>query len=42
MYCGALTLGALLRDSGGALWLAKSFLGALERVSMDQGYGLWA
>jgi sodium-dependent dicarboxylate transporter 2/3/5 len=41
MYCGALTLGALLRDSGGALWLAKSFLGALERVSMDQGYGLW-
>ena len=41
MYCGALTLGALLRDSGGALWLAKSFLAALERVNMDQGYGLW-
>lgn len=41
MYCGALTLGALLLDSGGALWLARSFLGALERVHMDQGYGLW-
>jgi sodium-dependent dicarboxylate transporter 2/3/5 len=41
MYCGALTLGALLKESGGALWLARAFLDALGRVSMDQGYGLW-
>jgi sodium-dependent dicarboxylate transporter 2/3/5 len=41
MYCGALTLGALLKESGGALWLAKSFLNILGKVNMDQGYGLW-
>jgi sodium-dependent dicarboxylate transporter 2/3/5 len=41
MYCGALTLGSLLRESGGALWLAQSFLELLGKVSMDQGYGLW-
>ena len=41
MYCGALTLGALLKESGGALWLAKSFLAALSNINADQGYGLW-
>jgi solute carrier family 13 (sodium-dependent dicarboxylate transporter), member 2/3/5 len=41
MYCGALTLGALLKESGAALWLATSFLGVLENVNMAQGYGLW-
>jgi len=41
MYCGALTLGSLLKESGGALWLAKSFLNILESIHMDQGYGLW-
>ena len=41
MYCGALTLGALLKESGGALWLATTFLKGLSRVGMDQGYGLW-
>jgi sodium-dependent dicarboxylate transporter 2/3/5 len=41
MYCGALTLGALLKESGGALWLATTFLNGLSRVGMDQGYGLW-
>jgi sodium-dependent dicarboxylate transporter 2/3/5 len=41
MYCGALTLGALLKESGGALWLAKSFLGALKSINMAEGYGLW-
>jgi sodium-dependent dicarboxylate transporter 2/3/5 len=41
MYCGALTLGALLKESGGALWLATTFLEVLSRVGMDQGYGLW-
>jgi sodium-dependent dicarboxylate transporter 2/3/5 len=41
MYCGALTLGALLKESGGALWLATTFLNALSQVGMDQGYGLW-
>ena len=41
MYCGALTLGALLKDSGAALWLAQTFLGALEQVGMSSGIGLW-
>jgi sodium-dependent dicarboxylate transporter 2/3/5 len=41
MYCGALTLGALLKESGGALWLATTFLNALSQVGMDKGYGLW-
>jgi len=41
MYCGALTLGSLLRETGGALWLASSFLGVLENLNADHGYGLW-
>ncbi len=41
MYCGALTLGALLKESGAAMWLAKSFLNILSSVGMDQGFGLW-
>jgi sodium-dependent dicarboxylate transporter 2/3/5 len=41
MYCGALTLGALLRESGAALWLATSFLNQLETIGCGAGYGLW-
>ena len=41
MYCGALTLGALLKESGAALWLAKTFLNILGTVGMDAGFGLW-
>ena len=41
MYCGALTLGALLKESGAAMWLAQSFLKILSSVDMNQGYGLW-
>jgi sodium-dependent dicarboxylate transporter 2/3/5 len=41
MYCGALTLGALLKESGGALWLARTFLNMLGNIDMDKGYGLW-
>ncbi len=41
MYCGALTLGALLQQSGAALWLAQSFLNILKVVGMSQGLGLW-
>jgi sodium-dependent dicarboxylate transporter 2/3/5 len=41
MYCGALTLGALLKESGAALWLAQSFLKILEVVGMSSGLGLW-
>ena len=41
MYCGALTLGALLKESGGAMWLAMTFLNGLESFGMNQGYGLW-
>jgi sodium-dependent dicarboxylate transporter 2/3/5 len=41
MYCGALTLGAFLKESGAALWLAQSFLKILGVVGMSQGLGLW-
>jgi sodium-dependent dicarboxylate transporter 2/3/5 len=41
MYCGALTLGALLQQSGAALWLAQSFLKILKVIGMSQGLGLW-
>lgn len=41
MYCGALTLGSLLRETGGALWLASSFLDLLGNLNADRGYGLW-
>ena len=41
MYCGALTLGALLQQSGAALWLAQSFLDILGNVGITQGFGLW-
>ena len=41
MYCGALTLGALLKESGAALWLAQTFLEILSTVGMSSGIGLW-
>ncbi len=41
MYCGALTLGALLKETGAALWLAKSVMGILSYAGMSQGFGLW-
>jgi len=41
MYCGALTLGALLKESGAALWLAQSFLVILGSFGMSEGFGLW-
>jgi sodium-dependent dicarboxylate transporter 2/3/5 len=41
MCCGALALGALLKESGAALWLAQSFLEILGYVGMSQGFGLW-
>ncbi|MBS0013210.1 MAG: anion permease [Desulfobacterales bacterium] len=41
MYCGALTLGALLKESGAALWLAQSVMGILSYAGMSQGFGLW-
>ncbi|MBW1942669.1 MAG: anion permease, partial [Deltaproteobacteria bacterium] len=41
MYSGALTLGALLKESGAALWLAQTFLEILSSVGMSSGFGLW-
>ena len=41
MYCGALTLGALLKDTGAALWLARVFLDILKDLGAGQGLGLW-
>jgi len=41
MYCGALTLGALLKETGAALWLAQTFLGILGTIGISSGFGLW-
>jgi len=41
MYCGALTLGALLKESGAALWMAQIFLTALTSMDLGRGLGLW-
>ena len=41
MYCGALTLGALLKETGAALWLAQTFLNVLNKIGMGQALGLW-
>ncbi len=41
MYCGALTLGALLKESGAALWMARIFLDALNSFDLGKGLGLW-
>lgn len=41
MYCGALTLGALLKESGAALWLAQSVMGVLASFNITEGFGLW-
>jgi len=35
MYCGALTMGALLQNSGAALWLAKFFLNGLNSLGVN-------
>ena len=35
MYCGALTMGALLQNSGAALWLAKFFLNGLNSLGAN-------
>lgn len=41
MYCGALTLGALLKETGAAMWLAQSSLGVLNGMGVEKGLGLW-
>lgn len=41
MYCGALTLGELLKESGAALWLASTFLDLLNSLGIGKGLGLW-
>lgn len=41
MYCGALTLGALLKESGAALWLAQIFLDSMNAIGCGKGLGLW-
>ena len=35
MYCGALTMGTLLKSSGAALWLAKFFLNGLQGAGIN-------
>jgi len=41
MYCGALTMGALLKGSGAALWIARSVLHVLSAAGISKGIGLW-
>jgi len=41
MYCGALTMGAILKESGAALWLAQTVLDVLNSAGMGKGIGLW-
>ena len=41
MYCGALTMGALLKNSGAALWLAKFFLNGLQQLGTGGQMSLW-
>ncbi len=41
MYCGALTLGALLKESGAALWLANNFLSGFEYAGIQEGLPMW-
>jgi len=41
MYCGALTMGALLKNSGAALWLAKFFLNGLQQLGAGGQMSLW-
>lgn len=41
MYCGALTLGALLKESGAALWMAQLFLNTMNSLDLGKGLGLW-
>ncbi len=41
MYCGALTLGTLLQETGAALWLAQSALTVMRDVGLTSGFGFW-
>ena len=41
MYCGALTMGELLKGSGAAQWIAQTVLHVLGAAGIDQGVGLW-
>ncbi len=41
MYCGSLTLGTLLKESGAAIWLASTVLEGLHAFGVTQGLGLW-
>jgi sodium-dependent dicarboxylate transporter 2/3/5 len=41
MYCGALTMGALLKESGAALWIAETVCKLLGMAGISAGFGLW-
>jgi len=41
MYCGALTLGVLLKDTGAALWLAHRVLDVFDSIGLSKGFGMW-
>ena len=41
MYCGALTMGALLKDSGAAMWIAEQVMAGFSAVGVTKGFWLW-
>ncbi|NOZ58564.1 MAG: hypothetical protein GXO66_03165 [Euryarchaeota archaeon] len=41
VYIGALGLGAFMKETGAALWLAKSFMDAMSEVIEPSGLMLW-
>jgi sodium-dependent dicarboxylate transporter 2/3/5 len=42
LYGAAISLGIEMKDTGGAKWVAESFLAFLEPIGASDGLGLWA
>ncbi|MEF2231476.1 MAG: DASS family sodium-coupled anion symporter [Pseudodesulfovibrio sp.] len=42
LYAAAISLGAQMRDTGGAAWVAGLFMDALDPLGMGSGFGLMA
>ncbi len=41
LYAAAISLGVQMKETGGAEWIAVSFLELLSPIGADQGFGLW-
>lgn len=42
LYAAAISLGVEMKVTGGAEWVAQSFIGMLSWIGADHGLGLWA